>query len=116
MKTRTQLALLVSLSALFVLPASARIVIGEGNVSCRAWTKERQSNSVRSRLQETWLLGYVTGYSWGDKSRPDFLFAANIDGMFKWVDEYCRLNPQNDLVNAADELVGVLLKKAETPL
>ena len=91
-------------------------MIGEGNQSCATWLKERQSNSVHARLQETWLLGYITGHSWGDKSKPDFLFEANIDVMVAWVDEYCRLNPQNDLVNAADELVGVLLKKAETPL
>lgn len=111
-----RLAFVLSFSVLFILAADARVVIGEGNQSCRAWTKERQSDSMRSRLHETWLLGYVTGNSWADKSKPDFLVGANVEEMFGWVDEYCRLNPVKDLVNAADELVGLLSSRAEIRL
>jgi hypothetical protein len=111
-----RLAFLLSISVLLALPAAARIAIGEGNESCGAWTKERRANSIRSRLYETWLLGFVTGHNWADNSKPDFLVGGDVAGIFGWVDEYCRLNPIKDLVNAADELVGVLSKTTGTRL
>ena len=88
--------------------------IGEGNSSCGAWTLERQQNSVRSTLYATWVLGFVSGQN-ADDSLPDFLKGVDAGAILGWIDNYCRSNPLEKVVGAADSLVVELLRIKRKP-
>jgi hypothetical protein len=106
------LATLVSVS----LPASAARLLGDGSISCEAWTQEREVNSARSSLMTVWVLGFVSAanvtlFARGD---PDFLADSNIDirGVVDNMVDYCQAHPDRRIADAAGDLVINLLKKA----
>ena len=54
-------------------------LLGPGQVSCRSWTKERQSKSALSYVEASWVLGYLSGLNGVSVSvlkTPDFLKGA----------------------------------------
>jgi hypothetical protein len=81
---------------------------GDGNLSCGAWTQERQSSSQSSSSHvRQWVLGYVSGANYWNEYQ-DFLGPVDAPAIYAWIDNYCRSNPLEKLIVAADRLVQEL--------
>lgn len=74
-------------------------IIGQGTLSCGAWTAARRMRSGAG--QQQWLLGFLSGV--GFMGGPDVDPLANIDaeGVWAWVDNHCAANPAETLETAA---------------
>jgi hypothetical protein len=96
-------------------PAQAYDYFGAGTLSCGQWLGDRQSASPQHVLNESWVLGFVSGVNSGaggfGLSR---LSNAGEDtdaaGMFAWLDNYCRAHPLEKLVGATEQLWLALQK------
>ena len=99
-------------------PIDAQTIKGSGNDNCGDWIKYRQSVSgqqATSRevmllsMEQSWIDGFVSGinatkaYGSGDLlgSRPG-------EGMYAWVDNYCRSKPLDSILDASIALVSAL--------
>src|ERR1700730_5595107 len=103
------LAVAVTKLVMASLPASAARLLGDGSISCEAWTEEREANSPRSSLMTVWVLGFmsaanVTLFASGN---PDFLAETNVEirAVVASVDEFCQAHPDKRIADAAGELV-----------
>jgi hypothetical protein len=110
------LAVAVTTLAIASLPASAARLLGDGSISCEAWTEEREANSPRSSLMTVWVLGFmsaanVTLFATGN---PDFLAETNVEirAVVASIDEFCQAHPDKRIADAAGELVIELLRRS----
>lgn len=83
--------------------ASAHIVETRGGAACATWAQQRPKNS---KLLETWLLGYLSGMA--QQADIDVPKAVDNDAIFRWMDDYCRRNPQQRIVMGGYLLFGKL--------
>ena len=74
--------------------------IGVGNSSCGAWTESRRSRA--SYLREQWVLGYLSGIAVVNQDGDDPLRGMDADGVWGWIDNYCRANPIRRITDAAN--------------
>lgn len=85
-------------------PPNDVIIGGMGSSSCGRWTTVRRERSEGHAWgYEQWLLGYISGVAVGN-GHPDVfnpLSGTDLDGVWAWVDNYCRTNPLRLLVEAA---------------
>jgi hypothetical protein len=98
------------------LPASAARLLGDGSISCEAWTQEREANSARSSLMTVWVLGFVsaTNVTVVGNGNPDFLADTNVEirAIVGHVDDFCQAHPDQRIVDAAGDLVVELLRRS----
>jgi hypothetical protein len=96
------------------LPASAaKKKIFRLSTSCGSWVQLRsvpnQSNVQRSQM-EGWITGYMSGVN--INATPELLDGvSDPNGLFVYVDNYCKSNPLDDLDKATDSLVDELYKR-----
>jgi hypothetical protein len=93
--------------------AQERLVIGEGATSCGAWTQARQAQSTKAALIAQWTAGYVSGSNVEGEHHPDALVGVDFKGLIAWIDNYCRSNPLDPLVNAAFKVTSELRLRAQ---
>ena len=70
--------------------------------SCGGWTAHRRDNTAD--VPEFWVLGFLSGAaagSWASPARLDPLNGVDAEGVWAWIDNYCRTHPLDSLVNAA---------------
>jgi hypothetical protein len=91
--------------------ASAYTVIGYGGQTCGKWTQDRNRDGLDARLDEAWLLGFISARN--GLSEAGFDITRNVDnaGLFAWVDNYCGVHPIVLIADAADRLVLYLEKR-----
>jgi hypothetical protein len=94
--------------------AAGRIYIGDGSNSCGAWTQERGWDSQRSQLWKGWVLGFVSGADIYE-TNPEILSRVDAPAIYAWIDNYCRLNPLENVQDAAVGLILELLRRAKQP-
>ena len=94
----------VALTASFALPGHGEIIIGSGAASsCGRWLDDRQHD--RHWQMANWALGFISGAAiWGD-SVGDPLASTDSDGVFYWLDNYCKTHPSVYFHKAAEEFV-----------
>jgi hypothetical protein len=84
-------------------------ILGQGNVTCRAWTAVRRADPVAAEARTAWLLGFLTAYSqFVETAKTDVSEGRSTDQLAAWVDEYCGKHPHETLQQAATALVGNL--------
>ena len=95
----------------FSMPSSAEIKTF-GVRSCGVWVEENKKGGVAEILQMNWLSGVLTGMAIG----LDINILINTDGPSSvlWVNNYCRVNPLKNSLDAAKELVLELNKGSLT--
>jgi hypothetical protein len=75
---------------------------GRGSESCATWTADRKAKKALG--DEQWVLGFVSAT--GDTASADGNKNVNIntdaDGIFSWIDDYCKANPTDDIATAGD--------------
>lgn len=71
---------------------------GEGILSCGTWTKVRRDR--REGLDAQWILGFLSGVAHYDGSL-DPMHGVDAEGVFGWIDNYCRAHPIEQIVTAS---------------
>ena len=93
------------LLAIVQLPARAAILEGAGFRSCGDWTVDRAAvDQSTSQVEESWVQGFLSAVGWAGVADP--LAETDENGVFGWIDNYCRENPVNNLEAAAIAFVG----------
>lgn len=86
-------------------PEQPSIYMGAGTSSCGAWTAARQNRLALA--YEQWVLGYISGMGEGVNAvegHPfhwDALKGTDAQGVWAWIDNYCRDHPTKDIRDAA---------------
>jgi hypothetical protein len=78
--------------------------------NCGQWLKDEPS--LRT-IDEFWLLGFMSGLniSGSPHLKKDFLFDVTNQQIELWMDNYCRNNPLNKVVDGATTLAHELSAK-----
>lgn len=88
---------------------------GEGNFSCPDYVSAKRSNSAKLYSSATWVQGFISGVNYQralEKDTDSFIgqdFPAT--SIVRWLENYCRDNPQDYLSDAAEALVVDLKDK-----
>jgi hypothetical protein len=79
--------------------------IGSGTASCGTWSAYRQAPHVYpADTVEQWVVGFLSGVGAAD-DRLDPLNGVDGEGVWGWIDNYCRSNPIDPIEKAATEFV-----------
>lgn len=85
-------------------------VRGVGVSSCGAWSKERaRHQSVMTDIYMAWVMGHLSRAA--ALHSGDILAAVDVDAVEGWLDNYCDMNPLENLVDAAEKLEAELVAK-----
>ena len=86
-------------------------VFGSGQLSCQRWLDDRREDNPSAAQSEMWVAGYLTAYNQFVHKDKDV--TAPYDGNFvlKWIDDYCRKRPANQLHLAVRELLALLRRR-----
>jgi hypothetical protein len=109
---------LILAAMLWAVPAQAYMVLGQGNVSCGTWLEPDPRFPNDPWLYRAWVLGYLTAYN-EDSATTQGTFirsgkegnvtaGTDTEGLFAWIDNYCRARPLNNLAGAVSKLVLTL--------
>jgi hypothetical protein len=76
-------------------------VLGQGNESCGTWSVDRQSGQGFG--EEAWVLGSLSGQDSAAAFVSKKTVTVNTDsnGVFGWIDNYCKINPTDTIASAA---------------
>jgi hypothetical protein len=89
-------------------------VLGQGNVTCSAWSAVRRADPTAAEARTAWVLGFLTAYSqFAEDAKVDVSEGKSTNSLVGWVDEYCAKHPYETLQQAATSLVGDLRAKAK---
>jgi hypothetical protein len=94
--------------------AYAYTVGGQGGQTCGKWLEDRNRNDIMSRLDEAWVLGFVSASNKPFLVGPEIDILKNADnsGIFAWLDAYCARHPLDLIADAAVRLVDILAHRA----
>ena len=92
---------------IFILMASLMLPtcsIAGGVVAktCRSWGQHRSLGEASIMLDETWLVGYLSGIS--TSADVDFMRTIDPDSIGQWMDHYCQAHPLKTLEQAGQDL------------
>ena len=92
--------------------ASEVHVLGFGNNSCGTWLQNRGAQSYAEAAQLAWVTGYVTAFNnYAENQSGDISAGTDADGLFSWIDSYCRANPLDSLFRASAALIRELERR-----
>jgi hypothetical protein len=75
--------------------SQAAATFDRNTVPCSTWTEAHESSqSPLANDLESWVLGYVTGYSDTDNN-----------ALIAWISNYCQIYPSHPVATAASELI-----------
>ncbi len=80
-------------------------IYGHGAGSCGEWVESRDQEYPRGHV--TWLLGWISaaGYYEGELAQSD------SPALAAWMDNYCKANPLDGIVDGAKKLVEELKQR-----
>lgn len=82
-----------------VTEAKAYKVVGNGTTSCGAWTAHRIN--APNLQEQAWVVGFLSGVGFIGQDAADPLEGVDAEGVWAWVDNYCRANPIEHISRAA---------------
>ena len=81
--------------------------IGVGASSCGTWTADRVNPySFPAIADGSWVLGFLSGIAYEGPENDDPLAGTDAQGVFAWIDNYCRANPIDHISAAAEAFYG----------
>ena len=86
-------------------------VFGSGELSCQRWLDDRRENNPSAAQSEMWVAGYFTAYNQFVHKDKDVTDPYDGAFLLKWIDDYCRKRPANQLYLAARELLALLRRR-----
>ena len=117
MNARPRIAFLIAL----LLPALAlaqeqqiNIIFTADSASCSAWLNYAGNKLVRAHY-EFWVRGFVSGHNFANPAHQVKLdaFPAS-DALYRYLDEYCRSNPQRTFVDGTIRLLTTLRESPDS--
>jgi hypothetical protein len=90
----------------YQVSADEYYVFGSGSASCGTWTGGENNNPYTYYQKRSWILGFVSGAGWSNRRE----YEVDSDGVYAWIDNYCKANPLKYLNEAAEALVLELEK------
>lgn len=91
------------------------IVLDRGNLECRVWTNHQKIGGQEAKADQSWVLGYFSGWNtWGKHDEIHGLF-LNYDAhnLIDWVNRYCTWHPNAIIAEAATDLIDGLKRGVE---
>jgi hypothetical protein len=86
-------------------------ILGAGADSCGAWSA--QKGTALGNLNNMWILGFVTAVNrYALMIDDNVARGTNAEGLFAWVDNYCRAHPLDNIATATDNLIGELQRRS----
>jgi len=80
-----------------------------GNRSCGQWVSARKEGNPAERIEHLaitgWIGGYLTAYNNHTQNVYGITGRVDLDGIYLWIDKYCRENPLRGINNAMDQLI-----------
>ena len=77
--------------------ANAFTAAGVGTQTCGEWTAARNGEVTDGKLDEQWLIGFLTGAAWvgsiAGLPELDPIGTVGALAVWGWMDNYCRANP-----------------------
>jgi hypothetical protein len=71
------------------------------------------SGGTSAAAQSAWVTGYVSAFNnYAEHQSGDISAGTDTDGLFSWIDTYCRSNPLDNLFHASGALIRELEKRA----
>jgi hypothetical protein len=117
------LAIAIGAASAPISPIFAQTIKGSGNDSCGEWLQHRQAIAAQRAtnvhvtllsMEQSWIDGFVSGINatkaYGD---VDLLGSHPGEGMYVWVDNYCRSKPLDSILGASISLARELRSQAE---
>ena len=109
-------ALLFSAGAAWKAEAGEYKILGPGNKSCGAWIAESKKQALLYYQNSGWVLGYISAFNtWGPlEKKPGVSHISkgtDVDGLFAWIDNWCRANPLDWISDASVALIKQLIKR-----
>jgi hypothetical protein len=92
------------ISGMLMLPdhAAAYAVIGNGTMTCEAWTTARRDpHGSGGLMNEQWVVGFLSGIGSMVLGELDPLHGLDADAVYHWMDDYCRSHPLEKIEAAA---------------
>lgn len=79
---------------------------GAGNSSCGTWLQARAGGT--SHLYEQWVEGFISGNieQYALTKNENVGFSTDSNGIFYWIDNYCRSNPADTLALAVQSFIN----------
>ena len=112
MPTLRKAALAGSLLLALARPAAAVDVVVRdfGTVSCGTWLEVRANRStgdgVRFAQAREWVSGFISAFNWyTEPPGGDVAWSTDREGMYGWLDLYCREHPTVGLAKAVEQLI-----------
>ena len=114
---RKAILVAIALMGATARPIFAQTIKGSGNDSCGEWLQLRQaiaaqrateSQVVTLVMEQSWIDGFVSGLNATGVYGVDMLASKPGEGMYVWVDNYCRSKPLDTVLDASLSLVKQL--------
>jgi hypothetical protein len=83
--------------------ADQAVTMGVGNDSCGSWTANRKAHGVREVADISWVVGYLSAAATWGHVNP--LKGTDAEGVWAWMDNYCRAHPLTNIIDAASAFV-----------
>ena len=80
---------------------------------CSHWIEARAvKTGYGAMIEEAWLSGYLAGAVAHDRGGFDPLKnTTSVSQIYLWMDNYCRANPLQNIVDGGNQLLKELIKK-----
>ena len=92
--------------------AAEEAVLGQGNVSCRTWSSDRDSSEASGRV--AWVLGFITAFhQYGPRPERDVSSGSSTQQITELVDHHCSQHPADNVYRAALAVIDEYKRKRE---
>jgi hypothetical protein len=107
----------ILIAAMALVSTSAQAdwaVKGEGTFACPEYVAAKRINGAKLYSSISWVQGFITGVNYQRALPEDSHSKLGQDfpatSIVRWIENYCRDNPQDDLADAAEALVEELVE------
>jgi hypothetical protein len=90
------------ISFMFSANAGAYTAYGLGNKSCGEWVAEKEKDSMSYLGMQAWVAGFISGVGFSAKFE---LKETDYNAIALFVTNYCKANPLDQVIDAAEALV-----------
>ena len=92
--------------------AAEQAVLGQGNVSCRTWSSDRDSHESSGRV--AWVLGFITAFhQYRPRPERDVSSGSSTQEITEMVDHHCKQYPGDNVYRAVLAVIDEYKRRNE---
>jgi hypothetical protein len=80
----------------------------QGQIPCGKFVEERAAGGAQATATLAWVAGYISAYNLWAPDTYNILGNSHLPDAMRWLEAYCKANPQRDLPTAMSALVAEL--------